>query len=55
MDIIQVVSSFLNTRFSLDNFKAHESETIDSVKRNVEFKGTNLWILIFAIMLASVG
>ena len=55
MDIIQVVSSFLKTRFSLDNFKAHESETIDSVKRNVEFKGTNLWILIFAIMLASVG
>jgi len=55
VDIVKTISDFVKERLNLDNFKAHESETIDSVKRNVEFRGTNLWILIFAIMLASVG
>lgn len=55
MDIMKTLSDFLKDRFNLSNFKAHEEDTIESVKRNVDFKGTNLWILIFAIMLASVG
>ncbi len=29
--------------------------TIDNIKKNVEFKGTNLWVLIFAIAIASLG
>nr|MBI1231407.1 TIGR00341 family protein [Cytophagales bacterium] len=30
-------------------------DTIEYIKKNVEFRGANLWILIFAIFVASVG
>jgi uncharacterized hydrophobic protein (TIGR00271 family) len=40
---------------SLDDDKANEQQTIDQIKRNVVFRGTNIWILIFAILVASVG
>ena len=30
-------------------------ETVDSIRKGVEFKGANLWILIFAIFMASLG
>jgi uncharacterized hydrophobic protein (TIGR00271 family) len=50
-----MISNFLRERFSLQDDKADETEIIESIKRNVEFKGTNLWILIFAIFIASIG
>ena len=28
---------------------------VESIRNGVEFKGTNLWILIFAIFIASLG
>ena len=46
---------FLRDRFDLSMDKADEIQTIDYIRKNVEFKGTNLWILIFAIFVASVG
>ncbi|GAB5465213.1 MAG: TIGR00341 family protein [Candidatus Kapaibacteriales bacterium] len=46
---------FLRRLVSLDDDKANEQQTIDQIKRNVVFRGTNLWILIFAIIVASVG
>lgn len=46
---------FLRDRFNLDDDKAHEADTIAEIKRQMVFRGTNLWILIFAIMVASVG
>ena len=46
---------FLKDRFNLDDDKASEHETIEEIKKGVVFRGTNLWILIFAIMVASVG
>jgi uncharacterized hydrophobic protein (TIGR00271 family) len=45
----------LNYRFNLDEDKAKEEEIIESLRRNVEFRGTNLWALIFAILIASIG
>jgi uncharacterized hydrophobic protein (TIGR00271 family) len=42
-------------RFNLDEDKANEEEIKGSLQRNVEFKGTNLWALIFAILIASIG
>jgi len=45
----------LKYRFNLDDDKAEESEIIESIKKNIEFKGTNLWTLIFAISIASIG
>jgi hypothetical protein len=47
--------SLLKYRFNLDDDKAEESEIIESIKKNIEFKGTNLWTFIFAIFIASIG
>jgi uncharacterized hydrophobic protein (TIGR00271 family) len=46
---------FIRQRFDLEEGKEDELETIEYISKNVEFKGANLWILIFAILVASVG
>lgn len=46
---------FLHDLFDLHEDKERESKTIDDISKGVEFKGTNLWILIFAIIIASIG
>ena len=46
---------FLTRYFDLRQEKEDEEETIESLKKGVEFRGTNLWVLIFAIFLASLG
>jgi uncharacterized hydrophobic protein (TIGR00271 family) len=55
-------SSFFNSiktniqyRLNLDEDKAAEHEIIDNIKKGVEFKGINLWTLVFAIFIASIG
>lgn len=47
--------NWLRGLFNLDAYKTREDEVIESIRNNVEFRGTNLWILIFAIIIASVG
>ncbi|WP_138990163.1 TIGR00341 family protein [Larkinella sp. C7] len=49
------IRHFIRDRFSLDEDKADEAEIIQSISRGIEFKGTNLWALIFAIFIASIG
>ena len=49
------ILNILVYRFNLDEDKAREEEIVESLSRNVEFKGTNLWALIFAIFIASIG
>lgn len=49
------IFKFFSYRFNLDEDKAEEEEIVLSVRKNVEFKGTNLWALIFAIFIASIG
>ncbi len=46
---------WLRGLFNLEAYKTREDEVIESIRNNVEFRGTNLWILIFAIVIASVG
>ncbi len=41
--------------FSLSHQKERFESIIESVESGVEFKGTNLWILVFAIFIASLG
>ena len=49
--ILQKAIHYLNLEPELDDFKKiHESIVKDSI-----FKGTNLWILVFAIIVASIG
>lgn len=44
-------SEYLDLRKNKDN----EALTVESICNGVEFKGANLWILIFAILIASLG
>lgn len=45
----------LARRFNLHLDKANEEDVVSSIIRNTEFKGANLWTLIFAIFIASIG
>lgn len=43
--------SYLNLDCDVEDYdKIH-----DTIKKDIDFKGTNLWILIFAIIIASIG
>jgi uncharacterized hydrophobic protein (TIGR00271 family) len=53
--LLVLIKDILKDRFNLDEDKADELQTIESIKKGVEFRGTNLWVLIFAIMIASIG
>lgn len=46
---------FIWDRFNLQDDAAAAEDTIESFKKGVDFKGTNLWVLIFAIFIASIG
>ncbi len=49
--VLRKLIHYLNLESEVDDFeKIH-----DSILRDIIFKGTNLWILIFAILVASVG
>lgn len=41
--------------FSLESELEHQDSVYEEIKKGIVFKGTNLWILIFAIIVASVG
>jgi uncharacterized hydrophobic protein (TIGR00271 family) len=49
------INKFFNDRFNLNEDKAKEEEIVGNIQRSVIFKGANLWTLIFAIMIASIG
>ncbi|MGL4851137.1 MAG: TIGR00341 family protein [Phocaeicola sp.] len=49
------VKQFISEYFDLRRNKEDETVTIENIRNGVEFKGTNLWILIFAIFIASLG
>lgn len=46
---------FLRGRFSLDDDKASREEVVSVITKGVEFRGVNLWVLIFATLTASLG
>jgi len=54
-EIYEAIKRFIFYRFSLHEDNAEESETIETIRKNVEFRGANLWTLIFAIFIASIG
>ena len=49
------IRKFLKEYLDLRKDKSNELDTIESIRKGVEFKGANLWILIFAIFMASLG
>ena len=46
---------FFSRNFDIRQEKEEEVDTIESIKKGIEFKGTNLWVLIFAVFIASLG
>lgn len=51
----QELKGSLKGYFSLDGFLVTQQEAETSIREGVSFKGTNLLILIFAILIASLG
>lgn len=47
--------TFLKGRFNLDADTAARDEVVAAISKGVEFRGVNLWVLIFATMIASLG
>ena len=52
MNWLKSIRAFMQERFNLDEDKADEGLIIDQIQKEVQFKGTNLWTLIFAIFIA---
>lgn len=53
--LVSGIKAFLKDRFNLSEGKASEKQTIEEIQQGVAFRGANLWILIFATMVAAVG
>lgn len=47
--------AYIRELFNLHEDKEREENTIAEIKKGVDFKGANLWILLFAILIASIG
>ncbi|WP_342645376.1 TIGR00341 family protein [Mucilaginibacter sp. CSA2-8R] len=54
-EVTKAIKNFIGHRFSLLEGRAEEAVIIEAIKKNVDFKGANLWALIFAIFIASIG
>ena len=53
--ILLSISLFVYERFNISHEQEDNFATISSIERGVEFKGINVWTLIFAIFVASIG
>lgn len=49
------IRAFVNNYLRIPKNPEDEISTVEGIKRGVEFKGVTLWILIFAIFVASLG
>lgn len=54
-EIYLAIRNFVVYRFNLHEDTEDNELTIEAIKKNVEFRGANLWTLIFAIFIASIG
>lgn len=50
-----LIRKFFNEYLDLNRSKEDEQVTVAAIRSGVEFKGTNLWVLIFATFIASLG
>ncbi len=55
MALLYRLRDFLKGRFDLDADTASRDEVVAAISKGVEFRGVNLWVLIFATMIASLG
>lgn len=55
MNLFRELYKRLKNHLDLVPDKENEQTVIENVRRAVEFRGVNLWILIFAVFIASIG
>ena len=55
LEILISIKNYITELFDLRKSKDNEELTVVSIRNGVIFKGTNLWVLIFAIFIASLG
>lgn len=53
--LFRIIKLSIARRFDLHVDKADEDDVVLSIKKNSDFVGANLWTLIFAILIASIG
>ncbi|QNK64908.1 TIGR00341 family protein [Pedobacter sp. PAMC26386] len=53
--MFRIIKFSIARRFDLHLDKADEDDVAKSIKKNSDFVGANLWTLIFAILIASIG
>ena len=53
--LARALRAFVSDRFDLRADQAYEGHTLESVRKDVQFRGANLWILMFAILICSIG
>jgi len=54
-DLLRAVQSFLRDRFNLGEDRLPEEEVAALIRKGVEFRGFNVWVLVCAIIVASIG
>ena len=55
LELLISIKNYIKEFFDLRKSKENEELTVESIRHGVVFKGTNLWVLIFAIFIASLG
>lgn len=53
--IVEKIKSTLAYRFSLHSDQSNFEEVDQNIRNGIELKGTNLWVLMLAIFIASIG
>ncbi|NRF37414.1 TIGR00341 family protein [Pedobacter sp. LMG 31643] len=53
--MFRIIKLSIARRFDLHLDRADEDDVVLSIKKNADFIGANLWTLIFAILIASIG
>lgn len=53
--VVYNVRHFMNGRFDLHSDSADQKTVVEEVRKGIDFRGTNLWVLMFAVFIASLG
>lgn len=49
------IRHFMRGRFDLRSDSAAQEIVVEEIRKGVDFRGTNLWVLMFAVFIASLG
>lgn len=53
--MVQNIRHFMRGRFDLRSDSAAQVIVVEEIRKGVDFRGTNLWVLMFAVFIASLG